>query len=112
MLVKAIANLNGYSLVMPDPSDLKEKWHGDSEKKIKRAFQFCVENCCPCILYIDEIDTIVAPEQTVSESGDSTSTIGMFLGEMNQVLDRQDLELIVVAASNRPWTLPKAIVSR
>ena len=111
MLVKAIAHKYAYKLVIPDPSDLKERFHGDSEKKIKEAFKFAIANC-PCILYIDEIDTIVAAERTISESGDSTSTIGQFLGQLNVVLERKDLQLIVIAASNRPWTLPDSIVSR
>jgi SpoVK/Ycf46/Vps4 family AAA+-type ATPase len=72
----------------------------------------------PCILFFDEIDAIVGAEGNDANHGMNRSTmssaesrvLSTFLNEMDGVDGSSGDGVIVLAATNRPWTLDKALL--
>ena len=58
MIAKMIANNSGISLITISSSALVSKWSGDSEKMISALFSMA-RKLEPCVVFIDEIDSIM-----------------------------------------------------
>ncbi|MBY8987336.1 MAG: AAA family ATPase [Candidatus Lokiarchaeota archaeon] len=57
LLAKVIANETSYNFISILPSDIFNKYEGDSEKRLKRLFEMA-EKMAPCLIFIDHIDSI------------------------------------------------------
>ena len=93
-------------------SDLVSKWLGESEKLVRNLFEMARERK-PSIIFIDEVDSLCGSrEGGGSSGGDSTSRIKTeFLVQMQGVGKDQD-GVLVLGATNIPWTLDSAIRRR
>ncbi len=59
-----------------DIGSVFDKWVGESEKKMREALQF-IENVSPCVLWIDEIEKVLATSDAGNETG--KRVLGEFL---------------------------------
>ncbi|XP_060562832.1 vacuolar protein sorting-associated protein 4B-like [Ruditapes philippinarum] len=90
-------------------SDLVSMWLGESEKLVKTLFSMARENK-PSIIFIDDLDSIFGfRSENESESGRRIKT--EFLVQMQGVGNDQD-GLLVIGATNMPWSLDSAILRR
>lgn len=107
MIAHAIATKMEICYIEIKAGELLSKWLGESEGNV-RAFYAMVEYLLPCILFIDEIDSIAGRRSTDSETPESRRGIS------NQML--QDMEnkpgLFMVAATNMPWQIDPAFLRR
>ncbi|CAD5206208.1 unnamed protein product [Bursaphelenchus okinawaensis] len=90
-------------------SDLVSKWLGESEKLVKELFAMARQQK-PSIIFIDEVDSLCsARSDNESESARRIKT--EFLVQM-QGIGNDDNGVLVLAATNIPWTLDSAIRRR
>jgi ubiquitin len=109
MLAKAIATESSASFISFDSASLHDKWHGEAEKNATAVFTLA-RKISPTVIFIDEIDSILASRKD-GESSHSTSTKTTILAQMDGI-SSQNSGLMVIGATNRPWALDEAALRR
>jgi SpoVK/Ycf46/Vps4 family AAA+-type ATPase len=111
LLARAVAgeaNLNFFSIKGPE---LLSKFVGESEKSIANLFDKA-RKASPAILFFDEIDGLVCARSSHKPSTGvdvSERVLSQMLQEMDGIQGQAD-NLIVIAATNRPDRLDKALL--
>lgn len=82
-----------------DIGSVFDKWVGESEKKMREALQF-IENVSPCVLWIDEIEKVLATTDTGNETGKRV------LGEFLFWIQESKSKVFMVATANNVRVLP------
>ncbi len=109
LLAKAIATESEANFIAINGPEIFSKWVGESEKITREMFKKA-RQAAPCILFIDEIDAI-APERGRGSSGGSIVServVDTILSEMDGLKAMK--RVVVVAATNRPDMLDKALL--
>ena len=87
------------------------KWFGESSKITHSLFESASRNA-PSVIFIDEIDGIAGKRGGEQSSADRR-ILNTFLTEMDGLKAKgEDPFVLIMAATNRPWDLDDAIVSR
>ncbi len=100
---KRIAQVIGRPLFRFDLGDVKDRYHGESEKALTQTFAR-VEAEAPCVLLIDEVEKLFAPN-----SGDSGTTQAL-LSQMLWWLAEHDAHVLTIMTTNDHEALPKELV--
>ncbi|XP_060797310.1 vacuolar protein sorting-associated protein 4B-like [Neoarius graeffei] len=109
-LAKAVATeANNSTFFSISSSDLVSKWLGESEKLVKNLFSLARENK-PSIIFIDEIDSLCG-SRSDNESEAARRIKTEFLVQMQGVGNNNE-GILVLGATNIPWTLDSAIRRR
>ncbi|MDF2511279.1 MAG: ATPase, central domain protein [Herbinix sp.] len=82
-----------------DVGAIFDKWVGESEKKMREALQY-IENVSPCILWIDEIEKVLATSDTGNETG------RRILGDFLFWIQEAKSKVFMVATANDVKALP------
>ena len=82
-----------------DIGSVFDKWVGESEKKMREALQF-IENVSPCVLWIDEIEKVLATSDAGNETGKRV------LGEFLFWVQESSNKVFMVATANNVNVLP------
>ncbi|KAK2193544.1 hypothetical protein NP493_10g05019 [Ridgeia piscesae] len=109
-LAKAVATeANNSTFFSVSSSDLVSKWLGESERLVRNLFELARTHK-PSIIFIDEVDSLCGSRsETESESARRIKT--EFLVQMQGVGQEND-GILVLGATNIPWTLDSAIRRR
>ncbi|HEX2676643.1 MAG TPA: AAA family ATPase [Polyangiales bacterium] len=108
MCAKAIAREWGLPLIRLDPSNLYNKYFGESEKNLRRAID-TAEAMAPIVLWIDEMEKAFSHgDGEDNDSGTSTRIFGTFLSWLQ---DKKD-GVFVVATCNAIDELPPELVRK
>ncbi len=108
MLAKAVATESEANFIAVKGPEFLNKWVGESEKAVRETFRKA-RQASPCVIFMDEIDSI-APERG-SGSGDSNVTervISQMLTEMDGLESLNNV--VVIAATNRPDIMDPALL--
>lgn len=108
MLARAVAGEAGRPFFSASGSEFVEKYVGVGAARVRDLFAQA-RRLAPCIIFIDEIDAIGARREG-SGGGDSerSQTLNQLLTEMDG-FDSSGTSVIVLAATNRPEILDKAL---
>jgi transitional endoplasmic reticulum ATPase len=117
-LARAAAGASFLSFLSFAPADVyASSYVGDAEAVIRRGFSLA-RAAAPCIIFFDEIDSIVGTNASsdslggVNSRGQSTEArvLSTFLNEMDGVDGSGDDGVLVLGATNQPWTLDSALL--
>ena len=109
LLANSIASECNVPLLSIKPSFVEQKYFGESEKIVKAIFSFA-EKIQPCIIFIDEIDSMLR-NRSDFEHASTYSIKTQFLQEMDRI-ENEGMKVVVVAATNNPHSLDKALYRR
>jgi SpoVK/Ycf46/Vps4 family AAA+-type ATPase len=73
MLAKAVATEGGATFLTIDTSTIENKWLGESEKNARAVFALA-RRLAPCVIYLDEVDSILSSREQGDESSHGTLT--------------------------------------
>ena len=99
MTAKLVAQNWELPLFRFDIGSVFDKWVGESEKKMRESLQF-IDSVSPCILWIDEIEKVLATSDSGNETGKRV------LGEFLFWLQESDSKVFLVATANNVSVLP------
>ena len=108
LLAKAVAGEAGVPFFTISGSDFVEMFVGVGASRVRDLFEDDKKNA-PCIVFIDEIDAIGARRTNASGAeSENNQTLNQLLVEMDGF--DSDETIIVLAATNRPEMLDKALL--
>ena len=108
-LAMAAAATHGLPMISLSSADIYSAYVGEAEAEIRKAFQVA-RQAAPCVLFLDELDSIVTNRKTGSEDGSSNGAsaesrvLATLLTEMdgiNAVHGDAAGGVIVIGATNR-----------
>ena len=107
LLARTLAGELGLTLITVDQPSLLSKWVGESEKGLREVFKRAKQTS-PCILFIDEIESLV-PVRSAHEAG---SLFPRLVSQLFRELDdlHGSLGVVVMAATNRPDLMEPALL--
>ena len=121
MLARAAAASAGAAFLNVSASSLTSKWRGESEKAVRALFALARHNA-PCVIFLDECDSFM-DRRGGDDSGDgggggrheheaSRRVKSEFLVRMDGLVEDASSGVLVLAATNLPWELDRALLRR
>lgn len=98
LLAKAVASESEVNFISIKGPELLSKWVGESEKGVREVFKKA-RQASPCIIFFDEIDSIVPRRGTEAASHVVDRVISQFLTELDGIEKLKGI--VVLAATNR-----------
>jgi vacuolar protein-sorting-associated protein 4 len=111
LLARAAATECKATFFSASSADLLSKWLGESEKLISSLFKVARLKA-PSLIFMDEIDSIATKRGEGSESGGERRVKTQLLSEIQGLKSTHDKPLLVLGATNRPWDIDNAMLSR
>lgn len=114
-IAKALAKECECAFFSVATSDLLGPYVGQSEKRVKALFSLA-RKMSPCVLFFDEIDSLLSKRLTNDSSRCYTSVTNEIMAEIEGLkkspLICKQQQLIIVGATNRPYALDEAVLRR
>ncbi|MBO5547546.1 MAG: CDC48 family AAA ATPase [Candidatus Methanomethylophilaceae archaeon] len=107
MLAKAVAVESEANFISVKGPEFLNKWVGESEKAVRETFRKA-RQASPCVIFMDEIDSIAPERGTGGDSNVTERVISQMLTEMDGLEGLNDV--VVIAATNRPDIMDPALL--
>lgn len=107
MLAKAVATESEANFIAVKGPEFFNKWVGESEKAVRETFRKA-RQASPCVIFMDEIDSIAPERGTGGDSNVTERVISQMLTEMDGLESLNDV--VVIAATNRPDIMDPALL--
>jgi transitional endoplasmic reticulum ATPase len=107
MLVKAVANATEANFISIKGPELLSKWVGESEKAVREIFRKA-KQAAPCIIFLDEIDSIAPVRGGGYDSHVTERVVSQMLTAMDGLEELNDV--VIIAATNRPDMVDPALL--
>ncbi len=107
MLAKAVASQARANFICVNGPELLSKWVGASEQAVRELFAKA-RQAAPCVVFIDEIDTLAPVRGRYNGDAVSDRVVGQLLTELDGL--QTGATILVIAATNRPDALDPAIL--
>ncbi|PIU88475.1 ATPase [archaeon CG06_land_8_20_14_3_00_37_11] len=107
MLAKAVASESEMNFISVKGPELLSKWVGESEKAVRETFRKA-RQVAPCIIFFDEIDSLVPVRGGRNGSSVTEQVVNQILTEMDGLEELHDV--IIIAATNRPDMIDPAML--
>jgi SpoVK/Ycf46/Vps4 family AAA+-type ATPase len=108
MLARAVAKESGATVLNITASDVRHMFVGEAEKIVKAVFSLS-QKLSPCIVFIDEADSLLAARSQKDHSRNHRDTINQFLLEWDGLTESN---VFLMIATNRPFDLDDAVLRR
>jgi transitional endoplasmic reticulum ATPase len=106
LLAKVIARESGANFIAVRGPELRSKWFGESEERVRSVFAKARE-VAPCIVFLDEVDAI-APARGKDFGGSTDTIVNQLLAEMDGIEGNDGV--VVIGATNRVGILDPALL--
>ena len=108
LIAKAVANTTESNFISIKGPELLSKWVGESEKGVREIFRKA-RQAAPCIIFLDEIDSI-APSRSsgTSDSHVTERIVSQILTEIDGLEELQNV--VVIGATNRIDIIDSALL--
>lgn len=107
MLAKAVATESEANFIAVKGPEFLNKWVGESEKAVRETFRKA-RQASPCVIFMDEIDSITPERGTGGDSNVTERVISQMLTEMDGLEALNNV--VVIAATNRPDIIDPALL--
>lgn len=107
LLARAIAGEAGVPFFHTSGSEFEEMLVGAGASRVRDLFDKA-KKAAPALIFIDEIDAVARKRGTTIQSGTTEQTLNQILVEMDGF--EKNVNVIVIAATNRPDVLDPAIL--
>lgn len=110
LIAKATAKEADVRFINLDVSNLTDKWYGESSKLTTALFSLA-EKIQPCIIFIDEIDSLL--RSRTSNDHEATAQLkAIFMSKWDGLSTNKDCDIIIMGATNRADEIDVAIRRR
>ncbi len=107
MLAKAVATESEANFINVKGPEFLNKWVGESEKAVRETFRKA-RQAAPCIIFMDEIDSIAPTRGGDFDSHVTERVISQLLTELDGLESLHNV--VVIAATNRPDMIDPALL--
>ncbi|RXW24346.1 hypothetical protein EST38_g1546 [Candolleomyces aberdarensis] len=113
MLCRALAKSSRAKMLHIKPSDINRKWLGQSEKQVTAVFELA-HRLAPCIIFIDEIDSLFSSRNDCTKSWERNILTEFMQGMdgLRSAKKNKENNVVIVGATNRPFDLDLAVLRR
>jgi katanin p60 ATPase-containing subunit A1 len=94
-------------------SGVLSKYFGESSKIISEIYGAARDNS-PSVVFLDEFESLTTSRDSGEQSGAERRILSTILAEMDGLSEkgRSDIFVLTIAATNRPWDIDNAVMSR
>ncbi|NLT95905.1 MAG: AAA family ATPase [Clostridia bacterium] len=115
LLAKAAANYSDAVYLATSGSEFIEMYAGVGAQRVRKIFQAAREKARKshknrAIIFIDEIDVLGAQRGSHASHMEYDQTLNQFLVEMDGLNNNDDVNILVIGATNRPDLLDQALL--
>ncbi len=107
LFAKAMATELGAAVIVVSGPELKSRWVGESEQRIRQIFTQA-RACAPSIIIFDELDSFATARGTYTGSGAEHSMVNQLLTEMDGFRDNE--MVFIVGTTNFVESLDQALL--
>lgn len=107
LFAKGMATALGAAITVVSGPELKSRWVGESEERIRQIFT-TARQAAPAIIVFDELDSFATARGTYTGSGVEHSMVNQLLTEMDGF--RQNEMVFVIGTTNFPESLDPALL--
>lgn len=107
LIAKALATESGVNFISIKGPEMMSKWVGEAEKAVRQIFQRA-KAASPCIIFFDELDSIVPHRGSDGDAGVTQRVISQFLTELDGIEELKGV--VVLGATNRPDMIDPALL--
>ena len=107
LIAKAVAHESESNFISVKGPEVLSKWVGESEKAVRETFRKA-RQAAPCIIFLDEIDSITPVRGRSTDSGVTERVISQLLTELDGLEELRNV--VVIAATNRPDMVDPALL--
>jgi len=111
MLAKAVATESGANFISISMSSIASKWFGEGEKYTRAVFTLAAK-ISPCVIFVDEIDSLLSRRDSNGEHDAMRKIKNEFMMMWDGLKTKESERIIVLGATNRPFDLDEAVLRR
>jgi transitional endoplasmic reticulum ATPase len=109
MIAKAVAGELDAAFFAIAPSEILNKWVGESEKNIRKLFE-TARSCEKAIVFIDEVESLVPRRRDSEAGGVMQRVVPQILSELDGFEAREGQNVMFMGATNEPWNIDYAML--
>jgi transitional endoplasmic reticulum ATPase len=109
MIAKAVAGELDATFFAIAPSEILNKWVGESEKNIRKLFD-AARACEKAVVFIDEVESLVPKRRDSEAGGVMQRVVPQILAELDGFDVKEGQTVMFMGATNEPWNIDYAML--
>jgi transitional endoplasmic reticulum ATPase len=109
MIAKAVAGELEAAFFAIAPSEILNKWVGESEKNIRKLFDTARE-AGRAVVFIDEVEALVPRRRETEQGSVMARVVPQILAELDGFDAKDDRAILFLGATNEPWSIDPAML--
>ena len=109
MIAKAVAGELDATFFAIAPSEILNKWVGESEKNIRKLFESARQSA-KAVVFIDEVESLIPKRRDAEAGGVMARVVPQILAELDGFEAREGQSVMFMGATNEPWNIDYAML--